>query len=151
MRGVFPPPFQTTDKGHGRVEVRSIRVCDAHEKIRFPGARQVCEVTRTRWLKGRDNIEVILFITSLAIKKASPEKLLEIIRGHWSIENNLHYVKDISFDEDRIRYTINPSLVSALRSLTITISRFVGFAFIPDARRFFVMNFDWMLRKYRVA
>lgn len=79
-------------------------------------------------------------ITSLKEQNASRERLMTLIRGHWSIENQLHYVKDVTFNEDRRRYSVNPCIISAIRSAAISISNYLGFKCIPDARRLFAMN-----------
>ena len=76
---------------------------------------------------------------------------MEIIRGHWDIENRVHYVKDVTFNEDRRRYTVNPAFVTAFRSFIITLCRIMGFQTIPDARRYFALNFDAMLSVLKVS
>lgn len=76
----------------------------------------------------------------MSSKKAPKEFLLNAIQNHWTIENKLHYVKDVTYHEDRIRYSVNPAIVSALRALAITISKLLGFTYIPTAQRFFASN-----------
>jgi len=65
------------------------------------------------------------FLTDLAPNEANPKKLLQIVRGHWGIENRLHYVRDFTFDEDRcpIRTGSGPRAVATLRSLVIALFR----------------------------
>lgn len=65
------------------------------------------------------------FLTDLAPDEASPKQLLRMVRGHWGIENRLHYVRDFTFDEDRcpIRIGNAPRVVATLRSLVIALIR----------------------------
>ncbi len=72
--------------------------------------------------------EVVYLITTLAPSKASPARLLELNRGHWSIENRTHYVRDVSFKEDRSRLRSGnaPQLLTAFRNLTITLIHHFG-------------------------
>jgi predicted transposase YbfD/YdcC len=57
------------------------------------------------------------YITSLDPAKVSPQKLLRLIRGHWQVENRLHFVKDRWWDEDR-HWTSRPGLAPVFASLT---------------------------------
>lgn len=72
--------------------------------------------------------ETVYGITSLTADKATAGYLLELNRGHWSIENSLHYVRDVTFDEDRsqIRTKNAPQVMSTLRSLAISLFRWFG-------------------------
>jgi predicted transposase YbfD/YdcC len=97
-------------------------------------------ITRRREMKNFCEYETSFFITSLSPKKASKEVLLAAVRNHWAVENKLHYVKDVTFDEDRIRYYKNPALISVLRGLAISLTKLFGFKLIPKAQRFFASN-----------
>ena len=99
-----PAQFVRVEKGHGRLERREIRVSsELAEYSDFPGLKQVAEVMkRVVFLKTGDveeNREYVL--TSLLAKKAQPERLMALMRGHWGIENRLFHVKDDTFGEDR--------------------------------------------------
>lgn len=76
-------------------------------------------------------------ITSLTATQASPAELAAIIRGHWAIEDGLHWVRDLDWDEDRsqIRTASAPRVMAALRNLAITISRLAGHSSIAAALR----------------
>ena len=137
---LFPPVFTTTQKAHGRIETRMISTAPAHKKLKFFGVKQVICVTRRRELKNYCEFETTFYVTSLSQKKASKEFLLGAIQNHWSIENKLHYVKDVTFDEDRIRYSKNPALISVLRGFAISLTKLFGFKLIPTAQRFFASN-----------
>ena len=81
--------------------------------------------------------ETVYLITSLSPQKASPEQLLKINRGHWSIENKSHYVRDFTFDEDRcqIRTKTGPRMMAILRNLTIGLLRLANNNNIASAIR----------------
>lgn len=105
----------------------------------FPHCGQVFEVQRTvRELDGTPlRHEIVQGITSLSADKASPSRLLEIVRGHWSIENSLHHVRDVTFDEDRsqVRKKAGPQVMATLRNLAISLLRLAGETNIAAAAR----------------
>jgi predicted transposase YbfD/YdcC len=92
---------RTRDRGHGRVELRTLKAVTVHH-FGFPHAAQVIQVTRkTRDLGTRRWRTVVVYaITSLTFAQASPARLADLLRGHWMIENGLHYVRDVTFAED---------------------------------------------------
>ena len=63
----------------------------------------------------------IYAITSLTFAQASPARLADYIRGHWAIENGLHYVRDVTFAEDasQLRTGAGPHVMACLRNLAI--------------------------------
>jgi predicted transposase YbfD/YdcC len=63
----------------------------------------VFELERVRVVKGQAQVEVVHGITSLGRADADARRLLELVRGHWGIENRLHYVRDETLGEDRCR------------------------------------------------
>jgi Transposase DDE domain len=100
--------------------------------LEFPHVEQVfCierHVTRadgTPLRAKRPRIEVVFGVTSLAAASASPARILELNRGHWSIENRLHYVRDWTFDEDRcrVRKRHAAQTLAALRNFAISLLR----------------------------
>ncbi len=141
----------TAEKGHGRVEIRSIRVAKAPKRLNFPGARQVIEIERSRIVKNKTEFETTYAITSLSQNKASPERLLELNRSHWHIENKLHYVRDVSFNEDRRHHRKNPTIFASLNNLAINLFRLIGDAFAPTYQRFFIMNVFAAIRAIGIA
>jgi len=86
---------------------------------------------------GKSHKEIVYGITSLSEHKANPEKLLTLIRGHWTIENRLHYVRDVTFDEDRcrIRKGNGAHAMASIRNLVISLLRMAGAKLIPPAIR----------------
>ena len=101
------------------------------------GLGQVCCVERTRRHKGRETVEQAYAITSLPPERADAARLLEIWRGHWGIENRLHWVRDVVFGEDRsqVRTESAPQLLAALRNLVIGMLRMSGVKNITAALR----------------
>ena len=92
------------DKGHGRTEVRTLRSTTAlNDYLDWPGVGQVFELERVRSLKGKTEVEVVCGITSLGRDRSDARGLLVRARGHWGVENRLHYVRDETLGEDRCR------------------------------------------------
>ncbi|OGV70461.1 MAG: hypothetical protein A2283_19135 [Lentisphaerae bacterium RIFOXYA12_FULL_48_11] len=95
------------DKEHGRYEHRELWALPVSpEDLGFCGAEQVMRIHRhfKQVRAGKESDEIVFAVTSLSPlpdPKANAELLLKIIRGHWSIENGNHYVRDRSYDEDR--------------------------------------------------
>jgi predicted transposase YbfD/YdcC len=99
----------------------------------------VAQLTRCVTKAGTTTIEIVYLITTLAPSKASPERLLELNRGHWSIENRSHYVRDVTFGEDRSRLRTGhaPQILAAFRNLAITLIHRYGSCHIKATRRHF--------------
>ena len=79
----------------------------------------------------------VFVITSLPADHASPEQLADYIRGHWGIENRLHWVRDVTFDEDRSQVRVGNAahVMASVRNLAISIHRLAGAANIAKALR----------------
>ena len=80
-------------------------------------------------MRGKQSTETVYAITSLAADKAGPERLLALSREHWSIENRLHYVRDVLCREDQARANAcsAPQALAALRNTVLTVLRRLGF------------------------
>lgn len=91
---------------------------------------------------GKVRTEQVAVITSLSPQQLPPAQLLELVRKHWSIENRSHWVRDVTYDEDRsqIRTAHGPRMMATLRNLAIAILRRLGFASIPPGHRHFARN-----------
>jgi predicted transposase YbfD/YdcC len=126
------------DRGHGRVERRTIRVAPADDTL-FPGAAQAFRLRRdTGGLDGvMEHKEIVYGITSLPADLAGPVHLNYYERRHWVVENRLHWVRDVSFDEDRsqLRTGTAPRALATFRNLAISAFRLAGRANIAHARR----------------
>ena len=122
------------DRGHGRIEKRSLSVFQVPEDAPLPGfpsARQVMMVIRERsTLDGKSlgDADVAFAITSLSRQEAKPRDLARMLRGHWSIENCLHYVRDVTYGEDgsHVRTGSGPRVMASLRNIAIAIHRLNG-------------------------
>jgi predicted transposase YbfD/YdcC len=113
---------RTRDRAHGRVELRTLKAVSVRG-FGFPHSAQVVQVTRkTRNLGTRRWRTVVIYaVTSLAHAQASPARLADLLRGHWAIENGLHYVRDVTFPEDasQVRSGTGPQVMACLRNLAI--------------------------------
>ena len=94
----------------------------------WPHLRQVCRLERRRTVKGRSQVTVNYALTSPPATAAGAERLLKVSRGHWGIENRGHWVRDVTFDEDRsqIRTGAAPQMMADLRNLVIALVRRAG-------------------------
>jgi len=106
------------------------------EHLDWPGAAQVARIERTRYIGDKVSTEVAYILTSLAAAKAGPERLLALSRGHWAIENRLHYVRDVSMDEDRCRVRAGARALAVLRNLVLHLIRCRGLS-VREARENF--------------
>jgi hypothetical protein len=107
----------------------------------WPHLAQVCRVRRRRVdvRTGEVEDEVSYAITSLPPERADAARLLTLLRGHWGIENQLHHVRDVTFDEDRsgVRTDAAPQVCAACRNLVIALLRRAGATNIAAACRTF--------------
>jgi predicted transposase YbfD/YdcC len=117
-----PVGDRTRDQAHGRVELRTLKAVTVHH-FGFPHACQVLQVTRkVRDLGARRWRTVVVYaITSLTFAQARPARLADLIRGHWAIENGLHWVRDVTFAEDasQVRVGTGPQVMACLRNLAV--------------------------------
>ncbi len=134
---------QTTDIGHGRIEERFLTSSDELKGYsHWSGLHQVFELTRTVITKKTGGVskETVYGITSLSPEQANPSRLLELVRNHWHIENKSHWVRDVTFDEDRsqVRCGNIPEVMSALRITVIGLVCIYGITNIASACRRFL-------------
>jgi predicted transposase YbfD/YdcC len=134
-----PVAHTTTNRGHGRVEQRTHKVVSVSAGILFPHAMQAIQIIRkSRKIKGKKwRTEVVYAVTSLPAAHTTAAELATWIRGHWCVENRLHWVRDVTFDEDRsqIRTANGPRIMASLRNLAISILRLAGATNIAQATR----------------
>jgi predicted transposase YbfD/YdcC len=145
-----PVAHHSRERGHGRAEQRTLKITAVAAGLAFPHAAQAIAIVRRRKLPGKKkwSRETVYAITSLTATQASPAELAVIIRGHWMIEDRLHWVRDMDFDEDRsqIRTASGPRVMATLRNLAITILRLAGHAGIAAALRYQARRPDRPLR-----
>lgn len=116
--------FETVEKEHGRIEIRRCWVVEddaikwLEREDQWPGMRSIAVVESERRIRGKTTVETRYFISSL---KGSAEKVARAVREHWAIENSLHWVLDVTFNEDmsRIRKDNAPENLSILRKIAL--------------------------------
>jgi len=105
----------------------------------WPGLQQVLRLQRTVTDKasGQTRSQLVYGVTSLTPKRASPAQLLALWRGHWTIENKLHWVRDVTYGEDActMRTRSAPQVMAALRNLALSLLRLAGESNIAAACR----------------
>ena len=148
-RRLFPPKQRriwelaqdtatTTDKGHGRRERRTLKATTAlNEYLDWPGVGQVGQIESVVEQDGKVSRETRHFITSVPRTLGGAGQLLVWGRGHWSIENRSHYVRDVTLGEDasRIRKGTGPEIMAALRNAAVGFLRSTGAANIAETVR----------------
>jgi len=119
----------TMNRGHGREEQRTvIASADLNDYLDWPGVAQVFMVERVWRQRGVQKCAVQYGITSLPTATADAARLLACKRGHWRIENGLHYVKDVTLREDasRVRVGQGPNVLALLRDTALNLLRGIG-------------------------
>lgn len=118
---------KTTDKGHGRLEIRQCwTIADAalvnylRNRAGWRNLRTIVKVVAERRVNGATTIEARYFISSL---DGDARRMLTAVRSHWGIENSLHWVLDIGFDEDhqRVRKDNGPANFAVLRHIALNL------------------------------
>lgn len=146
------PDHVQVNKGHGRIERRELWVTPGQElgdyleqDFDWPGVRLCGLIRRYRrpW-RQRDwtSVKTTLWIAGGNLCDLTPARIQAHLRGHWTIENAIFYVRDVSYDEDLLHGRIIGFSLSALRNGAINIIRQAGFRYIPDARRFLPARHD---------
>ncbi|MBA3488629.1 MAG: ISAs1 family transposase, partial [Longispora sp.] len=131
------PSDSTVSTDHGRRARRTIKVTAVPEWIEFTGAAQIAQLRRTVTRNGNKTVEVVYLITSADARTADPATLATWVRGHWHIENHLHWVRDVTYQEDKslVRTGNAPRVMATLRSLAISLLRLDGHHNIAAANR----------------
>jgi predicted transposase YbfD/YdcC len=134
-----PVARDARQRGHGRAERRTLKITAVAAGLAFPHAAQAIQIVRRRRpLNSKKwTAETVYAITSLTAIQARPAELAAIIRGHWLIEDRLHWVRDVTCDEDRsqVRTANGPRVMASLRNLAITVLRLTGETSIAAALR----------------
>jgi predicted transposase YbfD/YdcC len=138
-----PDELLTTEsfsKGHGRHEWRRLSCSTALTGyLDWPGVAQVIQRSsrRRHSATGRTTTETTYGLTSLPRHLAGPPQLEQLWRAHWTIENRLHYVRDVTLGEDRCQVHTShaPQVLAALRNAVLSLLRFHGCANVAAANR----------------
>jgi hypothetical protein len=130
------------NKGHGRLEKRTLfSTTLLNDYLDWPHVAQVFRLERVVWHdQGKRSTKQITYgLTSLPPHKASPKKLLKLLRQYCGIENGLHYRRDVTLNEDRTRQTIGNAgqIMAILNNLVIGLCSYYGYANLAKARRLF--------------
>jgi predicted transposase YbfD/YdcC len=133
---------ETVDSGHGRIEQRRLTASSALVGYSdWPGLVQVFQLERAVIMKksAAQRHEVVYGVTSLGPDQAGPERLLSLVRQHWQIENKVHWVRDVTFDEDRsqVRCGSMPQVLATCRNTAMGLMHWAGEANIAAACRRF--------------
>jgi predicted transposase YbfD/YdcC len=147
--GRLPKDFETareTNKGHGRIEERTLTLSSQlKDYLEWPYLEQVFKLERrfTSTKTGELTQQVVYGFTSLTRSEISPDLLLNKTRSYWSIENRLHYRRDVTLQEDRTRMTKGHAgqVMACLNNLILgLLARFQKRSFLPTIRRYFDAN-----------
>jgi hypothetical protein len=144
----------TLDKGHGRRERRTLKATTGlNGYLDWPGVAQVGRLENEVARGGRISHETRYFVTSVARSRAGAAQLLVWARGHWSIENRSHYVRDVTFGEDasRIRKGSGPQIMASLRNAAIGFLRTTGMTNVAEELRRNASRVDDLFRKLGIS
>ena len=142
---------ETIDKGHGRLEQRILRASsDLNDYLDWPYVQQVFELDRRvkRLRDGRMTRQVSYGVTSLNRHQASPQRLLDIVRTHWQIENGLRYRRDETLREDwrHLRGDHAQRMMATINSLTLGLMLRIGVRNVPRQRRLYAAHWTKALK-----
>lgn len=140
------------DKGHGRIETRTVRTYDVPanwlEDDWQPLVKQVVSVSRTVERRNRTGgwarTSETAWWVSTAVMSASTCQMA--IRGHWSVENQNHYVRDVALREDHCTSRHKPGILARLRSMTLNCLRATSRRSITIELRRNALNFEHLRR-----
>ena len=136
---------QTDEKARGMTTTRTLTASTLlNAYTDWPGLKQVYQYRseRTHIATGQTTHQTQYGITSLEPTEASAEDLLKLRRGHWTIENKLHWIRDVVFQEDasQVRTAGIPHVMAALRNTALTVLRLTEHNRITQALRYFAAN-----------
>ena len=116
------PSVSSVDTGHGRRVRRTVKAVEAPTS---PGLRRWSRSDAPGPSRAGSTLRWSTRVCSLSMPDAQPEQVAAWIQGHWGIENRLHWVRDVIFDEDRhqLRTANGPQVMAALRNLAISLIR----------------------------
>lgn len=144
---------RTVEKGHGRVEERTIRVSSLlNDYCAWPELAQVFEVTsNVTNACGQTTTSVRYGITSLSAQEARPDRLLAVLRGHWGQENGLHYRRDVTLGEDRSQVRLGQAaqILATLNNVVVGLATQHQEPNLAALQRRVAYRFDKGLQQFR--
>ena len=141
----------TVEKGHGRIEQRRLWAsADLNDYLDWPYVQQIFRLDRhVQCVKtGVVTNETVYGITSLSPQQAGPQQLLSLARGHWNIENGLHYRRDETLREDwcHLRLGHTQRMMAAINNLVLGLLLRRGVKNVPQQRRRYAARWDEALK-----
>ncbi|MGW3426309.1 ISAs1 family transposase [Streptomyces phaeochromogenes] len=134
----IPAIHRDDTRGHGRHEQRKVQVVTVTGLL-FPYAAQVLRIQRRRRLYGAKkwSSETVYAITDLTAEEANAAKIASWARGHWTVENTVHWVRDVVFGEDKskVRTRNAPAVLAAVRDLIRSALKLAGYVNTAAGRR----------------
>jgi predicted transposase YbfD/YdcC len=143
------PRLEFSESGHGRIERRTVQVTPlgdylGYPVVDFPYVTHAFLIERYTTCRstGSQSAHTALGVTNLPARHAHPRDIHHYIRGHWAIENRLHWVRDVTYDEDssRVRTGTAPRTMASLRNLAISALRLNGHSNIAAGLRTMARN-----------
>lgn len=133
---------ETLDAGHGRIEQRALAASTELNDFLardWPGIGQVFRLRRRFHHRFKCTQQLVYGFTSLTPQQAGPERLLELARGHWAIENKLHYRRDVTLREDacQVRKGHAPRTLAILNSFLLALFDWLEVTNVASQMRLF--------------
>jgi len=131
---------QQSPPDHGRIETRKIwTTTELNHYLDFPHVEQAYVIERHCIQKktGKVSIDVAYGITDRSAEQTTPQRILNVNRGHWTIENCCHYIIDWNYDEDRCRIATGygPKNMTRLRRFAVGLIKSKGVRSVPQKMR----------------
>jgi predicted transposase YbfD/YdcC len=134
--------YRKVQKGHGRLETREIWTSTQMNEFfanDWTGIAQVFMIRRTVLEKGEERVQIVYGVTNLPREKANAERLLELNQKHWSVENRLHYRRDVTLGEDgsQVRIKGAPETLAVINSGILALMDYLGVKNVPSMMQHF--------------
>jgi len=143
---------QTSNKSHGRLEKRILTLMvDKDDYLDWPALAQLFKLERhvTHIKSGKQTTEVVYGITSCKPENVDAQRLLDLIRNYWGIENGLHYRRDVTLREDYTRFSSHTmaTFMACCNNFIVSLVSKLGFSNLALARR----RFDFLISRQLFA
>jgi hypothetical protein len=151
----IPPAACTVEKLRGRIEIRELWLVPAGALGPYlADVWRWQDVAHLGWVRRQRQVrrgaawteERVTVVTSLSPTAADPTEILRLVRGHWVIENRVHYVRDGTYGEDRLHGRQRGQVLAGVRNTAMSVFRWRGFRYIPDGRRWASAHLDATMR-----
>ena len=151
-----PHFVEHTPPDHGRIETRKIwTTTELNAYLDFPHVGQAFVIERhvTEKKTGATSREIAYGLTSRTPAQARPQRVLQVNRGHWTIENGCHYILDWNYDEDRsrIRTGHGPENITRLRRFAIGVIKSRGARSVAQKMRQLTRHVRWVFDYLRMS